>query len=509
MVRKSYEIHEIFGGFLLLDWHPWRELSAIALMLMELSWSVACFHFFAAPELSLTLGKSFIFLGLWIMIAYSLARGIRFLRLYENVQRAVVLAVFVVGVFTLMKMFFYPDRLIKVGTILEGINEAFKNEEQILPVEIIVITFAGYLWNRGVNLASAWIDTRYAARRFRLGALMLLALGICTVMRRVEGLTLGIVLYLFSSLLAIGAARVSSIALLRGGRTRLLGIGWLIRMTAASTGVAVIAWLFGSFATAEFGNLVVVAFDFLLRVLLILGFLIISPLVVMAMLLLLLFEGIFGTSTLFREILEQAVLVFKQVMEILIGIGSLLQGFWESLPNLPFLKSAVLWLFVVLLLMLVLRMASIRRGRSVFGDGVADAMESISDSGGMGAWFRQIIQMNVGALSERLSRLRRGGHLFSAMRIRVIYTSLMRICEELGSPRRRVQTPLEFLPTLKGLFPNHFGEIELITDAYNRVRYGELPELRRDIKKVEEAWSRVRDQAKNMRREQKSLGIET
>ena len=54
-----------------------------------------------------------------------------------------------------------------------------------------------------------------------------------------------------------------------------------------------------------------------------------------------------------------------------------------------------------------------------------------------------------------------------------------------------MQTPLEFLPTLNGLFPNHYVEIELITETYNKVRYGYLPEVRRDIQKVDEAWKRI------------------
>ena len=117
-----------------------------------------------------------------------------------------------------------------------------------------------------------------------------------------------------------------------------------------------------------------------------------------------------------------------------------------------------------------------------------------------------ILGSNVEALSERLSMLRQSGRLFGALRVRVIYTNLMSLCEEFDCPRRRVQTPLEFLPTLRGLFPNHFDEIELITEAYNRVRYGELPEVSGDLQRVEEAWRRVREQAKNLHLAQEYLG---
>lgn len=97
------------------------------------------------------------------------------------------------------------------------------------------------------------------------------------------------------------------------------------------------------------------------------------------------------------------------------------------------------------------------------------------------------------------------GGLLGAIRVRVIYASLMRLCEEFGRPRRRVQTPLEFLPTLRGIFPNHFVEIGLITEANNRVRYRKPPEVRRDIQKVVDAWRRVRGQMKKPRQAQKYL----
>ena len=505
MAGRPNQPQDIFGGFQQLSWRPWRELSAMAMMLMELSWSVAWFQFLAAPELFLTLGRSFLFLGLWIASAYSLARGMHFLRLHANARRVAMLTVFLVGVLAFLKVYFYTDRSIKLGTILVTINDAFKSAALILPVEIIVIAFAGYLWNRGISLASVWIDVRHAAHHFRLGAMMLLLLGVCTSLRRVEGLTIGITLYLFSSLLAIGAARASTIELLRGGRTRPFDIRWLISLTVASTGVVVLAWFVGSIATTAFGDLVVATFYFLLRVLLILGLLIVSPIVLIMLLIFPLLESRLQTSPLFQEIQEQVRLVIERVAEILNEISSLLQGFWESLPVLPFVKPLVLWFIVGLLLLLVLRTASIPRRRSVFQEDTPDMPESISEAGGVGTYLRKMFVSNVGALTERLSMLRRGGRLFGALRVRVIYANLMRLCEEFGCPRRKVQTPLEFLPTLRGLFPDHFVEIELITDAYNRVRYGELPELRGDIQRVEDAWRRVREQAKNLRQAQEYL----
>jgi hypothetical protein len=283
-------------------------------------------------------------------------------------------------------------------------------------------------------------------------------------------------------------------------------MGWLVSMVAASMGVAVLGWILGIFASAEFGDLVVAAFFFLLQAFVILGLLIASPILFIVLLLFQLLDNKLQTSPLLQEIQEQVAFVIERVIDIFGEAGSLLEGFWESLPALTYVKPVVFWLFVGLLLTLILSAASIRRRRSVFQEGASSTSESISDSGGVGAWLRQIVGSSVDALSERLSILRRGGRLFGALRVRVIYANLMRLCEEFDCPRRRVQTPLEFLPTLRWLFPNHFDEIELITEAYNRVRYGELPEVSGDLQRVEEAWRRVREQAKNLHLAQEYLG---
>ena len=48
------------------------------------------------------------------------------------------------------------------------------------------------------------------------------------------------------------------------------------------------------------------------------------------------------------------------------------------------------------------------------------------------------------------------------------------------------------MPTLKNIFPNMSEELVMITNAYLRVRYGELPETKGEVEIVEQAWKRVK-----------------
>jgi hypothetical protein len=108
------------------------------------------------------------------------------------------------------------------------------------------------------------------------------------------------------------------------------------------------------------------------------------------------------------------------------------------------------------------------------------------------ASMRNWLERRAERLGQRLSRLGLGGKLRAAARIRRIYAQLMALSAELGSPRREWQTPLEYMVTLHGLFPEHSDELAAVTGAYVRVRYGELPESRSEVTRVERAWKALK-----------------
>jgi hypothetical protein len=99
--------------------------------------------------------------------------------------------------------------------------------------------------------------------------------------------------------------------------------------------------------------------------------------------------------------------------------------------------------------------------------------------------------------------LRKQVRLRAAARIRQVYADLMELCKELGSPRNEAQTPLEYLPELRLCFPTLEDRASLITQAYLKVRYGELPETRQEVLDVEEAWKLILNVGKERLEERK------
>jgi hypothetical protein len=111
--------------------------------------------------------------------------------------------------------------------------------------------------------------------------------------------------------------------------------------------------------------------------------------------------------------------------------------------------------------------------------------------------FQQLIDMLLqgwnGAISSlgQLTDFNRRQRLRAAARIRQVYAELMELCEQLEHPRADAETPLEFVPKLTLLFPELHPEVVTITEAYNNIRYGQLPETRQEVEEVEAAWNRI------------------
>jgi hypothetical protein len=103
----------------------------------------------------------------------------------------------------------------------------------------------------------------------------------------------------------------------------------------------------------------------------------------------------------------------------------------------------------------------------------------------------------------RLTDLKHRQRLRAAARIRQVYADLMDLCASLGQPRKEAETPLEYLPQLKRLFPQMQAEAMLITHAYNAIRYGQLPETQQEVNEVEVSWQKIKSAGRELASELK------
>ena len=199
--------------------------------------------------------------------------------------------------------------------------------------------------------------------------------------------------------------------------------------------------------------------------------------------------------------------VINEMIKNLEQIGNVQQwAFLEKIFGfLEFLKPFFLWaailLFIGALLLIV-------RGQNWNERSEAEAeYQALANQDSIINHLRDALRKAFDKMAEGLGqvmRLRNARQLFGAMRIRRIYAHLMDLSARLDHPRPESKTPLEFLPNLEGLFPASKSELEMITAAYLRVRYGALPEDDEEIEVIESAWKRVSTRGQEMLKEVKT-----
>ena len=65
-------------------------------------------------------------------------------------------------------------------------------------------------------------------------------------------------------------------------------------------------------------------------------------------------------------------------------------------------------------------------------------------------------------------------------------------------PRPPTKTPLEFRPLLGEKLDTVDRDLDTLTQAYLRVRYGEMPETEAEIQQAEAAWRKIDRQAQKL-----------
>ena len=83
----------------------------------------------------------------------------------------------------------------------------------------------------------------------------------------------------------------------------------------------------------------------------------------------------------------------------------------------------------------------------------------------------------------------------------------MELVAELQNPRPEGMTPLEFLPALSDIFTARRDDLELITQAYVRVRYGELPETQGEVDAIQSAWQRISSEGEVKKKELRRMPV--
>jgi hypothetical protein len=465
----------------------WRkELLYLILALMENCWFYAWLTFLLGRGLSQSL--PFATTLSVLLLAMYLTRLLHGRKTPLLVQRSVTLLLAVLSSLLLLRLYVYGGHGISDLSWLGGFLWEASNIMQRISPGLVLFCAGLYLWVRGIALAQRVLGVEPVGFSFRLGIIAfvwLFLLQIFTPAGDAVHLTFG---YFFLGLIAVGLARIESVSQSHLGIRSPFNASWL-GILAGST-LAMSALSVAAAALFSLRNIVAML-NTVKPVITLLGKLA-SPLwIALAWILELLINFLIRIfSGLFGEQDEEATALTR--------IAEGLQQFQQSQPvqgALRIILQIIKWGFLSLALLsgLAIVAFSISRVRRALQEESAE-QQAVWESGRTNKDTREATQSRWQKLRDelqaRLARLR--GEDYSLASIRQVYASLVRLATACGFPRREAETPYEYTSTLHRAFAGCEEEVQLITEAYVRVHYGERSFPTAYVQRVRDAWLAIR-----------------
>lgn len=452
----------------------WLELATFSLVAMELTWLVT--YYFGLASRTISWVKIASILGVIILLSHLFARFLNFLRLPFKTRTILFVAWVLLAMFGSLKLLVLSGKPVSLFALIAHPFLAVASDENASFVEFWHLILVTVLIWRGVSLASTPVTVSRVLRSFQLGLLIFIGYGL--VIGRLDPNTGYMILFafLFFGILALASARIASVSDLRGGKTGRFSHDWMLGIVGFTFLLVAAGVLFGVLLQGPLSFTVVKLSTLILLILTVISLLITYPIVLLLTLLAPLLENLS-----FRM---PELTVFKQIEEMFNKFAN------EETVNLSHLASAINTgrilgrIAVILAIILVVVLAL--RWRAMLARNQAD--EEVSDLPGALHW-PSLPHFDP---RKRLARLTGASRWLAAARIRRIYTELMSLAARLEHPRPQAVTPLEFLTTLGLVFPEDQTDLEQITGAYLKVRYGEYPETPEQVQTVVQAWERVR-----------------
>lgn len=455
----------------------WEYLVVLLLVILELCWLIPWFRTVIESRVILTIPEIALILGLIMVVSYTSARW-----LGENTG---VLAIQQLGIGLVL----LAGLWIAEGILLDqrgvSVLDFLLNLE---PGAVLVFFTVLWLWWRGVVLARDLIHPNMVWQRFQFAIFMFMAH--LLVSSRMQTDSLGFtwfVLILFVGFLSVIYARVSYVGISKGVIKNPFDRHWLIFSSIFLAVIIFSAAFLSSLLTGQYHVLLEFTVQALKLIVALFLFLVALPSLIVSIL-------ISPIIPMLQQLIGDKA-VEQTPAEIELGAYPVFQDIPAPQPVPIEVQGILFWgLILIILLLVFIRFRKVRRQvstQTILGP------ESLLDKGEAGALFRKAIQDTLDALAARVRPFQRQ---LAAAHVRRIYAELMDLFQALGRPRPLSRTPLEFLPAMKELLPAVREELDLITNFYTRVRYGDYPETMAEIEYVEKAWQLVLEEGKRLKK---------
>lgn len=474
-------------------WQPLREVAGGCLLAMELLVAVFWFTMIARGYKPLSLAAALVVIGAIFAGGYLLERSSQLWRVSPTKRRWILFAAWVFSLWVGLESLVYFPALPGPLAIGAAIFRGFA-DQNLIPLEFWTLIVVMLVWGRGQALAHAPIDTDRILSSFSLVMLSLLAYQFFPQRIPPGVLSWLIVFIVFFGLAALGSVRIAVLTEMRGGKQTLASRGWMTGLAFSALLVAAVTGLLALVVRGPAGQVVIHAFAIGMGVLGGALTLLLYPISRLVAALIYWLQGLL--SSMLQQNSSQSDLL--KGLQKIFNLPPLEESPLD--PLFKAIKPVTMWTILILIALGVILAFGLQvyRERKRRMDSASTQLSAGDILRDLGEAARQRARELAEDLLRRLRKLP-GARLLQAVRIRFIYAELMGLCSDLKHPRQGAVTPLEFLPEMAILFDGATSDLEAITHAYLRVRYGELPETSQEVQKVVTAWERVKTLGKKSR----------
>ncbi len=476
-------------------WQVWglikQELIFLCWALMDVA-IVAPFALFVMSWARLwNAGHVTLWLLLLILLPFNLVRLLSALGVPVRRQwRILLVALMLAMLLSWRGLLYAPRPLIDMSWLGEFAGHLGDLGNPLWGRDLTIFLFVLLAWWRGLRLAQLTPDVYRVGFRLRLGVLLLAPLAfILHASGYLWGATPFVLLYFLAGLSAVSLIRAEQIEREQSGFAASLTPGWVLTIFITILFIVMTAGLFAAVVSGEAAAVIGGYLSPLWVAILATMAISLSTLIYLLSPVLYLFSFLVNQLAILLERLfvaagfeETGLPVDTSAAEEVgdfLSEGEPLLGF--TLP--PYTNQIVAAAVMLALAALVTYFLSrYFRQPSIASPSGLDASGS-TNVDGSGAPF-----------SERLlRRLGLARYWRTAASIRRIYGAMCLKAETAGYPRGPAETPYEYLDTLATLWPDNLSDVTLITDAYIRVRYGEIPETEEELQALRSAWQELSD----------------
>lgn len=442
--------------------------------------------------------------SLWLLLVMLLPLNlIRLMGLLQwdlKRQRRLLLLGLVLTIFQSWRLLLYNDgSLFDFSWMRQFLNSLGEGGNLLWTRDLSVFLVTAFVWWRGIRLATRYPEINNVGLRLRLGGLIFLPLIIWF-----SGAFLNanivpfILLFFLAALMVISLVRAENIEQERSGTAATLNARWFAVVAAAAflivTGAAVltaliageplfllVTWLTPLWQALQFGATVSGAILFEL----------IYPAAEVVAGLIQWLAGILGGVLGQLSATLQATNILGNLDSPLIPtptetvevVGPTLIG-----------RSTTALIMIALLVLVALALGRSYQKATFAARDSQKSRSRIDEDEEQGRGRRFL---------ERIGLFRQWR---TAASIRRIYKQMCRAATDAGYPRVATETPYEYLRTLGKVWTEYAAETQLITEAFVRVRYGEVPETEEELELIRSAWRRLEAVEPAQRDQQTSSG---